>query len=418
MEQESQRKQELQARASKLVLEMQTNDEQIKSYQQQEQGLKLELRTLAVNIEELKRQLPYADLETAQLSLVSKEQELFKLKTILSEVQKAYEILMKTVEQAQTLVAQNEKLLENVRKEYQEIKGEFSNLLLQTNFADCSNYESYLCSLEELEKQERQLNDYRLQVNKILGQIEEVKKITLGKERVDVETLQVQAQKLEQERSILQENLMKVENGLLNNQRVLSNLQHKQAEYLEIEKKYLDYKILSDTANGELTGRSKIAFERYVQGVYFDLVLLEANKRFVKMTNKRYSLVRRYEAGNLRERAGLDIDVLDTNTGKIRGVKSLSGGESFQASLALALGLADVVQQFSGGVKLETMFIDEGFGSLDAEALDKALQTLGNLTTGNRLVGIISHIEELKNKIDKKIVIKREAGVSRIILEF
>ena len=136
------------------------------------------------------------------------------------------------------------------------------------------------------------------------------------------------------------------------------------------------------------------------------------------MTNKRYSLVRRYEAGNLRERAGLDIDVLDTNTGKIRGVKSLSGGESFQASLALALGLADVVQQFSGGVKLETMFIDEGFGSLDAEALDKALQTLGNLTTGNRLVGIISHVEELKNKIDKKIVIKREAGVSRIILEF
>ena len=121
---------------------------------------------------------------------------------------------------------------------------------------------------------ERQLNDYRLQVNKILGQIEEVKKITLGKERVDVETLQVQAQKLEQERSILQENLMKVENGLLNNQRVLSNLQHKQAEYLEIEKKYLDYKILSDTANGELTGRSKIAFERYVQVVYFDLVLL------------------------------------------------------------------------------------------------------------------------------------------------
>lgn len=418
LEQESQRKQDLQARASKLVLEMQTNDEQIKSYQQQEQGLKLELRTLAVNIEELKRQLPYADLETAQLSLVSKEQELFKLKTILSEVQKAYEILLKTVEQAQTLVAQNEKLLENVRKEYQEIKGEFSNLLLQTNFADCSNYESYLCSLEELEKQERQLNDYRLQVNKILGQIEEVKKITLGKERVDVETLQVQAQKLEQERSILQENLMKVENGLLNNQRVLSNLQHKQAEYLEIEKKYLDYKILSDTANGELTGRSKIAFERYVQGVYFDLVLLEANKRFVKMTNKRYSLVRRYEAGNLRERAGLDIDVLDTNTGKIRGVKSLSGGESFQASLALALGLADVVQQFSGGVKLETMFIDEGFGSLDAEALDKALQTLGNLTTGNRLVGIISHVEELKNKIDKKIVIKREAGVSRIILEF
>ena len=240
----------------------------------------------------------------------------------------------------------------------------------------------------------------------------------MGKERVDVETLQVQAQKLEQERSILQENLMKVENGLLNNQRVLSNLQHKQAEYLEIEKKYLDYKILSDTANGELTGRSKIAFERYVQGVYFDLVLLEANKRFVKMTNKRYSLVRRYEAGNLRERAGLDIDVLDTNTGKIRGVKSLSGGESFQASLALALGLADVVQQFSGGVKLETMFIDEGFGSLDAEALDKALQTLGNLTMGNRLVGIISHVEELKNKIDKKIVIKREAGVSRIILEF
>ena len=148
------------------------------------------------------------------------------------------------------------------------------------------------------------------------------------------------------------------------------------------------------------------------------MVLSEANKRLAKMTNRRYKLVRRYEANNLRERTGLEIDVADDNTGKIRGVKSLSGGESFQASLALALGLADVVQRFSGGVKLDTMFIDEGFGSLDSESLEKALQTLGALATGNRLVGIISHVEELKNKIDKKIIITRETGISKISLEF
>ena len=124
------------------------------------------------------------------------------------------------------------------------------------------------------------------------------------------------------------------------------------------------------------------------------------------MTNNRYELLRKEDATDLRSK-GLEIDVLDHYTGRVRSVKSLSGGESFKASLSLALGLSDVIQSYAGGVEIDTLFIDEGFGALDAESLEQAIQTLVGLTEGNRLVGIISHVSELKERIDRQIVIKK-----------
>ena len=124
------------------------------------------------------------------------------------------------------------------------------------------------------------------------------------------------------------------------------------------------------------------------------------------MTNNRYELLRKEDATDLRSK-GLEIDVLDHYTGRVRSVKSLSGGESFKASLSLALGLSDVIQSYAGGVEIDTLFIDEGFGALDAESLEQAIQTLVGLTEGNRLGGIISHLSELKERIDRQIVIKK-----------
>ena len=132
------------------------------------------------------------------------------------------------------------------------------------------------------------------------------------------------------------------------------------------------------------------------------------------MTNNRYELLRREDAANLRSQTGLEIDVLDHYTGRIRSVKSLSGGESFKASLSLALGLSDVIQSFAGGIEIDTLFIDEGFGALDAESLEQAIQTLAGLTEGNRLVGIISHVGELKERIDRQVVIKKSNTGSSI----
>ncbi|HEX3026485.1 MAG TPA: SbcC/MukB-like Walker B domain-containing protein [Clostridia bacterium] len=182
------------------------------------------------------------------------------------------------------------------------------------------------------------------------------------------------------------------------------------------ESRYLAVSGLSKTANGELSGRQKLAFEQYVQASYFNRIIQRANTRLDRMTDGRFELRRRESAADLRSQTGLELDVLDHYTGKIRTVKSLSGGESFKASLSLALGLSDVIQSHAGGVEVDTMFIDEGFGSLDSESLEQAIRTLCELTDGNRLVGIISHVSELKERIDRQVVITKSPTGSVIRL--
>jgi exonuclease SbcC len=138
--------------------------------------------------------------------------------------------------------------------------------------------------------------------------------------------------------------------------------------------------------------------------------LQAANRRFMPMSENRYQLVLSREARNNKSKSGLDIDVYDAFTGKYRGASSLSGGEAFKASLALALGLSDVVQARSGGIRLDTMFIDEGFGSLDHDSLNLAIKTLSELSGGGKLVGVISHVDELRTAIDRQILVKRTQG--------
>ena len=200
------------------------------------------------------------------------------------------------------------------------------------------------------------------------------------------------------------------------NRRILAELREKLREHEALEKEYLSLRELADVANGRLAGKKRIAFETAVQAVYFDEILGEANRRLAGMTNNRYRLVRHEDAERLNDR-GLELGVIDGHTGKERHVSTLSGGEGFIASLALALGLSDVVQRRSGGVVVETLFVDEGFGSLDAESLDTAVKTLQTLAGADRLIGIISHVDELKERIDKKILVRRSPRGSTLTVE-
>ena len=155
--------------------------------------------------------------------------------------------------------------------------------------------------------------------------------------------------------------------------------------------------------------------EAYVQMRYFNRIIDRANVRLMTMSDGHYELKRRVGADNNRSQSGLDLDVIDHYNGTERSVKTLSGGESFKASLALALGLSDEIQSSSGGIRLETMFIDEGFGSLDEESLSQALKALTELSEGDRTVGIISHVTELKERIDRQVVVtKNKFGGSKI----
>lgn len=191
------------------------------------------------------------------------------------------------------------------------------------------------------------------------------------------------------------------------NKNALRNITEKTEKSAELLKKYTAVKALCDTAGGNITGREKIMLETYVQAVYFDRIISRANTRLKIMSGGQYELRRKDKAENNRSQSGLELKIIDYYNKTERDVGSLSGGESFKASLALALGLSDEIQSHSGGIKLDAMFIDEGFGSLDENSLSQAINALAQLTAENRIVGIISHVTELKRRIDKQIVVTK-----------
>ncbi len=189
----------------------------------------------------------------------------------------------------------------------------------------------------------------------------------------------------------------------------VAELERVGAEYEQLCARYSLVGRLADVALGE--NPLKLSFQRYVLGTFLDEVLSQASFRLVRMSKGRFRLQRATRAADMRRAGGLDLEVFDEHTGSLRPVSTLSGGEGFLAALALALGLAEVVQSHSGGVRLETIFIDEGFGSLDPEALDAAIDTLVHLARSGenggagRLVGIVSHVPELRERIDARLEI-------------
>ena len=240
------------------------------------------------------------------------------------------------------------------------------------------------------------------------GMLEGYQKTLQGMEKVDVQAVMAAQTKADQQKAVWQAQKNEISDRLAVNGPILENLRPQISQMEETEKRLQCVQALSDTANGRLSGKEKIMLETYIQMTFFDRIIRRANVRLMVMSGGQYELKRRINAENNRSQAGLELDVIDHYNGSERSVKTLSGGESFKASLALALGLSDEIQSSAGGIRLDTMFVDEGFGSLDEESLEQAVNALVGLTQGNRLVGIISHVSELKNRIDKQIVVTKE----------
>jgi len=229
----------------------------------------------------------------------------------------------------------------------------------------------------------------------------------------DAAALNDQKAELTAQKDLLTGRIQALRTRLTVNTAARDHIQAKSAELIRLEEQMSWMRSLSNTANGQIPGKEKIMLETYIQTTYFDRIIARANVRLMKMTGGQYDLKRRRTAQNNQSQSGLELDVIDHYNGTERSVRTLSGGESFKASLALALGLSDEIQM-STGIRLDTLFVDEGFGSLDPESLDQAYRTLAGLTEGNRLVGIISHVADLKEKIDKQIVVtKAKTGGSK-----
>lgn len=225
---------------------------------------------------------------------------------------------------------------------------------------------------------------------------------------VDFESEEKRRKSLADEMQVISSRRQEIHARVAANQTTLEKIQERQAQLEEVESRWRWIKALADTAGGTLAGKEKIMLETYVQMAYFDRIIARANVRFLVMSGGQYELKRRQEAENNRSQSGLELDVVDHYNGSERSVKTLSGGESFKASLSLALGLSDEIQASAGGIRLDTMFVDEGFGSLDEESLAQAMESLAGLADGNRLVGIISHVPELKQRIEKQILVRKD----------
>ncbi|MCF0135947.1 MAG: SMC family ATPase [Lachnospiraceae bacterium] len=266
-----------------------------------------------------------------------------------------------------------------------------------------------------IETAENNLQEAKRRVSELEGTVKTMEDELKTLPDVDKAVQQGKQQKLKDLKNVLKQASAKLLSRIDNNRKTVCNAAKVWKDLEDKKNRWIWVRTLHETASGNLSGKDKVNLETYIQMTYFDRIIARANYRLLIMTGGQYELKRRSEADNRRSQSGLELDVVDHYNGSDRSVKSLSGGESFKASLALALGLSDEIREASGGIQLDTMFVDEGFGSLDEDSLQQAMNALTNLSEGHRLVGIISHVPELKNRIDKQILVtKTRTGGSTV----
>jgi len=305
-------------------------------------------------------------------------------------------------------------LIETQEKSLELAQQEYLNAIKELGFKDEKNYKEKTLKEADIEKIKQEIEQYKEKVTTIKTRLEDVKKELKEKEIVDVTQDIEQLEQSSQKQKEAEKQINNKKASINFNKDTNKKLKETAIELIYKMDKMAKIEELAKIANGTANRKTKITFEQYVQATYFDMVISEANKRLLSMTDNRYLLIRKKKADKISEKIGLDLNVIDNYNGQERDVKSLSGGESFKAALSLALGLSDVIQSYSGGVLVDTLFIDEGFGTLDAESREQAINTLVNLAGSNKLIGIISHVEELQERIDKKIIVEKGQDGSNI----
>lgn len=380
-------------------------------------------------------QLAFRKLEITkeQKGLQKQVEELQRKKNSLPELEKRHQWLLEKTQMSSAKKTSVEATLQGQKMQKEELestleypgKDELIKWINQNSQSLVMLQKEIKDARERYQKVQQESAILQGELSALKAQKENSKDGNLQEEESIFQNLQEEKSRLQQAYEEISIKLEKNRNALQNIQSQISLLEEKQTEYGWM-------KALNDTANGRQNEKGKVMLETYVQMAYFERILDYANVRLEIMSGGQYTLIRKKEAENNKSQSGLDLDVIDHYNGSVRSVKTLSGGEAFKASLCLALGMADEIQAAAGGVRLDTMFVDEGFGSLDEESLAQALQVLASLGgeevtlstqnasegsgcgQGNRLVGIISHVDDLKRRIPKQIqVTKNRQGFSR-----
>ncbi|VYU51111.1 AAA family ATPase [Clostridium tertium] len=294
-----------------------------------------------------------------------------------------------------------ESLVKSNKEDLDKAIEEFKDKVLALGFKNYNDYAEKRITEEEIEVLEKDINNYNIKLSNAERVYNLALEETKDSEVQDVNSINEGLNIKNTEKEKIEKVEKEIYYRINQNKKIISECLNYNKLIKNDEEKYKVVGKLAKIINGD--NPRKISFERYVLAAYFEDIITSANLRFTQMTNNRFELLRKEDLGDKRKGQGLDLEVFDNYTGKARDVKTLSGGEAFKASLSMALGLADVVQRYSGGIQLDTMFIDEGFGTLDPDSLDNAIECLVNLQNDGRVVGIISHVQELKDRIEVKL---------------
>ncbi len=370
--------------------------------------LLIEGKRLESEIRMKEEELPMASRTQAKERMDVLKTELETSKAAYERIKEKERQLTEDMRKLEGQKERGEEVLRQQEEETERCRADYEAALRGQGFDDETAYLGGQLSSDDMEELNRKIQEYHRKSHEVSGRKETLKEQLEGKERVDLSKLQEALQETAESQKREQEEYVRIYTVNQKNREVRNRLKDYLEKNGELQRRYELMGNLSKTANGNLSGTVKVDFETYVQRQYFKQIICAANKRLVRMTSGEFILQLR-EVKNLgsQGQAGLDLDVYHMASDSVRDVKTLSGGESFMASLSMALGLADIVQNTAGAIHLDTMFVDEGFGSLDDTARGQAIRILTDLADEKRLVGIISHVNELKEQIDRKLVVTR-----------
>lgn len=396
---------------TKLKTEIKNIDEKIKEFTKEKERLQSEKTSLKTRLEgtesrikQIEKLLPefYENAQKLKIFLEEKQSIIQRLDKSIQDLTTTIAKLDSSIKEKTKNLYEDKKKLAIKEQDLQKAKEVF-NQAIREKFENLDNYKR--CqeqkSNEYLIKQT--IDEYNREVNKLSNLIEDLRKRTEGKVRLDLQSFNDQIESHNQRLAELDALDEEISIKISNNRQSLSKLRILYQKFKEAYVKYQTVAHLDKMTRG--MNDYHLSFERYILSSYFESILSSANFKLMEMTGGRYQFEKKEvnTAGNTQQ--GLDINIFDNYSGKERDVKTLSGGELFKASLALALGLSDVIQQNVGGIAINTLFIDEGFGSLDSESLDMALQTLTDIQAKGKIIGIISHVQEVKDRFSTKIMI-------------
>ena len=366
------------------------------------------LRTLALSEEETERSL---------------KEKIATLNSSAKQLRDAIELSRKTLHDLQLKFKENEAKVQSVRgqmtdtaqkrTQYQQL---FEKALTEYGFHNAEDFKTAVLPEAAMARLEQAIRQHNERKQSLKDQVEKLTEKLEGKEPADLSALKSKQEELDKAQNQADADEKNIAGKVNLHEGIYKEISNACRQRKRKEEHWAVVRDLFDCCSGKSGGsrRAKLTFEAYVQQYYFKQIVAAANKRLTVLTDGMFTLRCKEEAADRVHQSGLDLDVLDRSTGQWRDVSTLSGGESFLASLALALGLSDVVQGQSGAIRMEAMFIDEGFGTLDENALRNSLRVLNDLADGKRLVGIISHVQDLEEKIERQIVVSKTLRGSEI----